>query len=74
MIRKLRIRLAKFIMPPLKVGKPTDTVISESDLLGSYDAAVETDGPEERWQPEQKGNIVVVEPDIMRHARRNKLL
>lgn len=62
-------------MPQIKIGAKTDvsTYTLEGSLLESFDAAVEADGPDEQWQPEQHGNVVVVEPDLMFQHRRGKL-
>lgn len=78
MISKLRIRLAKvFFKASVKVMPPVEK-IEEYDLLPEElqeprDAAVEVDGPSEQWIPHQKGNVVVVEPDLMFQHRRGKL-
>lgn len=37
------------------------------------DAMVEAEELSEQWQPEQKGNVIIVEPDLMVKYRRGKL-
>lgn len=37
------------------------------------DAMVEADETPEQWQPEQHGNVVIAEPDLMVKYRRGKL-
>lgn len=59
-------------MPKYKAHPHEETILTPFDT-SSYDAAVEADGPDEQWQPEQHGNVVVVEPDLMFQHRRGKL-
>lgn len=74
----LRIKLARFfwklsikLTPPVEHTEAYKTLPEE--LKQSTDAAVEVDSPPEQWQPEQHGNSVIVEPDLMFRYRRGKL-
>lgn len=58
------------LTPPLEDTAEYKTLPEE--LQQPLDAAVETDGPADQWQPEQHGNSVIVEPDLMFQHRRGK--
>lgn len=75
---RIRTRLAKrlFKWSIKLVPQPEDTPeykLLPDELKEPQDAAVETDGLPEQWQPEQHGNVVIVEPDLMFQHRRGKL-
>lgn len=75
---RLRITLSKWLFGiSIKiVPKPEDTPaykLLPDELKIPQDAAIEADDLLEQWQPEQHGNVVIVEPDLMFRYRRGKL-
>lgn len=53
---------------------PSDTKHEVNETLDiPEDAMVEQDETPEQWQPEQHGNVVIVEPDLMVKYRRGQL-
>lgn len=60
-------------MPPVKETTIEEYKSLPAELQIPLDAAVEADGPNEQWQPEQHGGVVIVEPDLMFQHRRGKL-
>lgn len=78
MIVKLRIRLARWLfrLSAKLAPEPEETEAYKSlpaELKEPRDASVEADDTIEQWSPDQKGNVVIVEPDIMHKFRRGKL-
>lgn len=78
MINKLRIRLSKllykltvWVTPP--VEDTEEYKLLPEELREPRDAAVEASDLLDQWQPEQHGNVVIVEPELMTRYRRGKL-
>ena len=76
----LRIKLARrlFKWSVRLAPQPEETEAYKSlpeELKMPLDAAieVETDEGNPQWTPEQHGNVIIVEPDIMNRYRRGKL-
>lgn len=72
---KIRTRLAKLFwrLSLALVPPPEATEIYKSlpdELKQSTDASVEVEDGYEQWAPEQQGNVVIVEPEIMHQYRR----
>lgn len=75
---KLRQRLGKRLIAfgirlhGTKLQPETKHEVNEA-LSIPEDAMVEADGKPEQWQPEQHGNVVIVEPDLMVKYRRGQV-
>lgn len=58
-------------------GQTDDEKVLDSDLKQALDmpldAVVEVDDIPEQWKPDQKGNVVIVEPELMVKYRRGQL-
>lgn len=78
MIVKSRIRLARllFWLSTKVVPLPEETEAYKTlpdELKPPSDAAVEADDTIDQWKPNQSGNVVIVEPELMYRYRRGKL-
>lgn len=74
----VRIKLAKqlfkvvaWIAPPPEQTEEYKSLPDELRL--SQDAVAEVDGVPDQWQPEQHGNSIIAEPELMNRYRRGKL-
>lgn len=78
MIHGLRIRIAKrlynwsvWFTPSVESSPLYDSLPDE--LKAPRDASVEVADEVEQWQPEQHGNVIIAEPELMVLHRRGKV-
>ena len=74
---KPRLKLARILYRLMVLVAPDPEPAKLPDALQAHeppaDAAIEADPTPEQWTPKQKGNVILVEPDLMRQHRRGDI-
>lgn len=75
MTRNLRSRFGRFLISEgIKLaGEPERKTEVKKALGSSLDAVVEASDDDDQWQPQQHGNVVIAEPEIVRYARKHNI-
>jgi hypothetical protein len=79
MMGRLKQRIGKRLIRigiGLHGSEPDQKVITTEvkQTLGQpLDASVEVEEAPQQWQPEQSGNVIIAEPELMHQYRRGKL-